>query len=232
MKISYLICTHNETDTLSRLLERIINIKHDEDEIIILDDFSNNQKTKEILESVQCCVLNTKMYRHELKNDYGFHKNVGIEKCSGDWVLQIDGDELPSETLIFNIRDIIETNVNVELIYVPRINDFRGVTQEHAKQWGWKLTEMEFFRPSENKKVKSLVVQYPDYQGRIFKNDYPRIHWDRKLHEKIVGHNQYAFLPADEDLFLHHDKTILQQQQTNQRYNKEFSVEENMGHAI
>jgi glycosyltransferase involved in cell wall biosynthesis len=140
MKISYLICTHNETDTLVRLLERVSNNKVENDEIIILDDFSDNQKTKEILESICCCVLNTKMYRHELKNNYGFHKNFGTEKCSGDWVVQLDGDEIPSETLIFNIREIIDTNKYVELIFVPRINDYRGVTENDAKHWGWRLT--------------------------------------------------------------------------------------------
>ena len=225
MKISYLICTHNETDTLSRLLERIINIRCEEDEIIILDDFSNNQKTKEILESISCCVLNVKVYKHELKNDYGSHKNFGIEKCSGDWIFQIDADELPSETLIFNIRDIIETNKNVELIFVPRINDYRGVTQEDARHWGWKLS----VSPKCNNR---LIVQWPDSQSRIFKNDYPRIHWERKLHEKIVGHNQYAFLPADEDLALYHDKTMAKQLETNLRYNKDFSVDDNKGHKV
>ena len=231
MKISYLVTCKNETDTLSRLLMRLINSRFDDDEIVILDDFSDNDTTKKILNDVSN-IKNVFVYQDSLNNDYGSHKNFGVEKCKKTWIFQLDGDELPSETLIFNIRDIIETNINVELIYVPRINDYRGVTQDHAKQWGWKLTEMEFFRPCENKRVKSLVVQYPDFQGRIFKNDYPRIKWERKLHEKIEGHKEYAFLPADEDLALYHDKSIETQIQTNLRYNKLFSVEDNMGHKV
>ena len=115
--------------------------------------------------------------------------------------------------------------MNVELIYVPRINDFRGVTEEHAKQWGWRLTPSPFCnnRP---------IINWPDFQGRIYKRDTNRIKWDRKLHEKIVGHNEYAFLPADEDLALYHDKTIEKQIQTNLRYNQQFSVEDNMGHKV
>ena len=224
MKISYLICTHNEVDTLKRLLERIISIRYNTDEIIILDDFSDNQKTKEILESVHH-VLNTKIYRHELKNNYGSHKNFGTEKATGDWIFQIDGDEIPSETLIFNIREIIDTNKNVELIYVPRINDYRGVTENDAKQWGWRLTPS----PSYNNRP---IVNWPDFQGRIFKRDYPRIRWDRKLHEKITGHNQYAFLPPEEDLALYHDKTMAKQLETNLRYNKDFSIDDNKGHKV
>ena len=53
MKISYLITVHNETDTLIKLLERLINNKFDEDEIVILNDFSDNIKTEKIL--IQVC---------------------------------------------------------------------------------------------------------------------------------------------------------------------------------
>ena len=222
MKISYLITVHNETDTLIKLLERLINNKFGEDEIIVLDDFSDNVETKKILNSASEKIT---VFQHSLNNNYGAHKNFGNSKCLGDWIFQIDADELPSETLIFNVRDIIDTNVNVELIYVPRINDYKGVTQEHAKQWGWRLTPS----PSCNNRP---LVNWPDFQGRIYKRVPERIRWDRKLHEKIEGHNQYAFLPADEDLALYHDKTIEKQLQTNLRYNQQFSVEDNLGHKV
>lgn len=225
MKISYLISTHNETDTLSRLLERLINNKLNNDEIIILDDFSDNEKTKNFLKFIDALHQNIIIYQHALNADYGSHKNFGIEKCTGDWIMQIDADELPSETLIFNIRDIISANENVELIYVSRVNDYRGVTQEHANQWGWRLSPSPF---CENRPI----VNWPDFQSRLFKRDYPRIHYDRKLHEKIIGHNQYAFLPAEEDLSFYHDKNISQQIQTNLRYNRDFSEPDNKGHQV
>lgn len=222
MKLSYLISVHNETDTLVKLLERVINNRLEGDEIVILDDYSDNPKTKEILAQASPRV---KIVQHKLDNDYGAHKNFGNVHCTGDWVFQIDGDERPSETLIFNIRDIIETNLNVEMIYVPRLNDYIGVTPEIAKQWGWRLT------PSPTCGNRP-IINWPDYQSRIYKRVPERIKWDRKLHEKIVGHEEYAFLPPDEDLALYHDKTIETQIKTNQRYNKVFSVEDNLGHKV
>ncbi len=223
MKLSYLISVHNETNTLINLLERVINQRVDGDEIVILDDYSNNSLTNKIILDA-CKNKNVFTYLHHLDNDYGTHKNFGTEKCTGDWIFQIDGDELPSETLIFNIRDIISTNLNIELIYVPRINDYKGVTEEHAKPWGWRLTISPTY--------KRPLVNWPDYQSRLYKRDIGRIKWDRKLHEKIVGHEQYSFLPADEDLALYHDKTIEKQLETNKRYNQQFSVEDNMGHKV
>ena len=40
MKISYSILTHNEDDSLLKLLEFLVEHKNEEDEIVILDDFS------------------------------------------------------------------------------------------------------------------------------------------------------------------------------------------------
>lgn len=231
MRISYLITVKNEMDTLLRLLDRLISIRYnDGDTIVILDDFSDNEKTKHILKETHSPGQGIVVYQHHLNNDYGSHKNFGVEKCVGDFVFQIDADELPSETLLFNIREIIETNKTMELIYVPRINDFRGVTQDHAKKWGWKLTDMEFFRPCENKRITAPIVNFPDYQSRIFKRDINRIKWNRKLHETIVGHTKYSHLPAEEDLSIYHDKTIETQIKTNLRYNEQFSIQDNIGH--
>ena len=81
-------------------------------------------------------------------------------------------------------------------------------------------------------KYKAPLINWCDYQSRIYKNVPDRIKWDRKLHEKIVGHDKYSFLPAEEEYALYHDKTIEKQIQTNLRYNKVFSVEDNMGHKV
>jgi glycosyltransferase involved in cell wall biosynthesis len=162
---------------------------------------------------------------HDLNNDYGAHKNFGIEKCSGDFIFQIDGDEMPPDSLIGeNLHAIIESNPVIEAYAVPRINDFRGVTPEHAKQWGWRLdTSPTYNRPR---------VMWPDYQWRIFKKDFPRISFTRRLHEKIEGYKKYTIFPDDEEYALYHDKTIETQLATNIRYNKLFTESENRGHSV
>ena len=76
MKISYLITVHNETDTLGKLLERLIKCRYEEDDIVILDDFSDNTTTKEILRQISLR-NNIKVLQHALDNNYGAHKNYG-----------------------------------------------------------------------------------------------------------------------------------------------------------
>lgn len=221
--LSYLITVHNETKTLKNLLDRLDqHIDKNEDEVVILDDFSDNEETKKILSEASYRDY-VHLYQHALEKNYSAHKNYGTSLCKNPWILQIDGDENPIITLLLNIKDIINNNPDVELFLVPRINDFRGVSHEHAKQWGWKLTPS----PACNGR---LVVNFPDYQGRCYRNIPDRIKWDRRLHEKLEGFTKFSALPVDEDLALYHDKTIETQIKTNQRYNEWFTDEENRGH--
>lgn len=229
MKISYLVTSHNETDTLHRLLSTLFNVvKKTNDEIIILDDFSTEKFTNDIIQDFMALevgdMCTIKKYQHKLNNDYGSHKNFGIEKCTGDFIFQIDGDELPPESLLGdNLKEFLSLNKDTELYWIARINHFIGVTPEDAKQWGWKLSKSLSLKDT-------TIVNYPDFQGRIFKRDYPRIKWECRLHEKITGFLRYSILPIDEEYAMLHTKTIEKQRETNIRYNKDFTDSENRGH--
>jgi glycosyltransferase involved in cell wall biosynthesis len=220
MKISYLVTVSNETTTFSNLLIRLKFTIGEEDEIVIVLDSNckNNDETKHLISDFQ--FNNVKKLEHNLNNNYSEHKNWGANQCSGDFIFQIDGDELPSDLLILNIKEIINANPNIETFWVSRINDFKGVSEEHAKRWGWKLSQSTLYnRP---------IINWPDPQGRIFKH-IPTIKWSGRLHERLTGNNTFAYLPFDEELALYHDKTIEKQLETNLRYNRDFTEKENQG---
>jgi glycosyltransferase involved in cell wall biosynthesis len=143
MKISYLVTCSTETDTLKTLLKTIRLSKTDDDDIVILMDekyVKEQNETHTILGAFHHC-WGCRILSHPLNNDYGAHKNYGIEICSGDYIFQLDGDELPPESLLGeNLHELINSNPTIEAYAVPRINDFRGVTDIHAKRWGWRLT--------------------------------------------------------------------------------------------
>ncbi len=235
MKISYLITCKNEVKTLGNLLVAIA-LNQGTDELVVLQDTLGEDETenekyfhKEVRKIVDFYVKgspNCKFFEHPLDKNFGAHKNFGISKCTGDYIFQLDGDELPPEALLGeNLHELLNANPQVEAYAVPRVNDFKGVTETHAKQWGWRLTPSPMCngRP---------VVNFPDYQWRIFKRDYPRISFTRRLHEKIEGYGASTPLPAEEEYSLYHDKTIEKQVETNQRYNKMFTQDENKGHSV
>ena len=93
MKISYSILTHNEDESLQRLLEFLVKHKDEEDEIVILDDYSDNEKTKEILDTM-CSINEIKFEQRHLHKDYAGQKNHLTGMCKGDYIINIDADEL------------------------------------------------------------------------------------------------------------------------------------------
>ena len=202
MKISYSILTHNETKSLEKLLRFLVKWKADEDEIVILDDYSDDKKTKQILDfyvSTEDIIYE----QRSLNNDYATQKNYLKSMCSGDYSFNLDADEMISRWLIKNIHGILEDN-QIDLIYLPRINTVEGLTQQHIQQWGWNVNEEGW-------------INFPDWQGRVFKNR-PNIKWEKPVHEMIKGFQTYAHLPTEKPFCMLHYKKIEKQEQQNKKY--------------
>ena len=211
MKISYGITVHNEQEELERLLGKLLISIDEEDEVVICVD-GNHKGVRDVIElySIDSRVIH---YDRKLDGNFADHKNSVIEKSSGDYIFHIDADEYPNKILLQQLKQILEIN-NVDLIWIPRVNTIDGMTEEHIKKWGWRVTENRW-------------VNYPDYQARVFRN-HKDIRWTRPLHEHIVGCKTYAHLPPHEELSLYHPKTIQKQEQQNLFYNQNFSKELNV----
>ena len=203
IKMSYSILTHNETDSLLRLIEFLVNHKDEKDEIVILDDFSDNEKTKEILDTM-CSIHEIKFEQRHLLKDYAGQKNHLTRMCSGDYIMNIDADELPSKYLIKNIKTILMSNPTIDLYWVPRVNTVDGLTQQHIDKWGWNVNEQGW-------------INFPDYQGRIWRNR-PNILWKNPVHEVLDGYKEHTFLPQEEKFCFYHPKDIDRQEKQNEFY--------------
>ena len=203
--ISYSILTHNETDSLLKLIDFLITYKDDEDEIVILDDYSDNKETKKILDAT-VSIYDIKFEQRHLLKDFAGQKNYLRRMCSRNYVFNLDADELPKLHLMRNIKEILKTNSNIDFIWVPRINTVDGLTQEHIQKWNWQVNDSEW-------------INFPDYQGRIHKNR-PNIRWEKPVHEVMTGYNEYSFLPAEEEYCIVHHKLIEKQEKQNEFYGK------------
>ena len=205
MKISYGITVHNEAEELNQLLEILVHHIDEEDEIVIVDDYSNEETQEVITSWVQQYAdkRTLRVFQRKLGGDFAKHKNFVIEQSSGDYIFHIDADEYPNVILIQQLKQILEIN-QVDLIWIPRINTVEGITQAHLNTWGWKTTEQGW-------------INYPDYQSRVFRND-ERIRWQRPVHEQITGCKTYSHIPPQEELSLYHPKTIHKQETQNQLY--------------
>jgi len=203
MKISYSILTHNETDSLMKLIDFLVEHKDEDDEIVILDDYSDNEDTKKILDTT-VSIYEIKFEQRHLLKDYAGQKNHLTRMCKGDYIINIDADELPHKYLMKNIKEILESNTTIDLYYVPRINTVEGLTQDHINKWRWNVNEKGW-------------INFPDWQGRIWRNR-PNIRWEKPVHEMLVGFKEYTFLPQEEEYCFYHLKTIDKQEQQNKFY--------------
>ena len=203
MKISYAITVHNELEELMKLLDFLNNNIREEDEIVI--QYDKGGVTQEVLE-----FLNIKKELHgytvvgfPLNKDFASYKNNLKSNCTGDYIFQIDADEIPHEVMIAYLPQVLEDNP-VDIIFVPRVNTVDGLTQEHIQKWRWNVNERGW-------------VNWPDYQTRIYKNT-EDVTWMNKVHEKITGYDTFSNFPAEEHWALYHPKQIDRQEKQNQFY--------------
>ena len=140
MKISFAICVCNELEEIKRLVLFLFEHKRKEDEIVILYDEKNGNP--EILDFL----LPYNKFPHvqtwrgfDFEGNFSYWKNKLNDYCAGDYIYQIDADEMISEYMVKNVNQILEMNPNVDLIFVPRINTVDGLTEEHINKWGWRV---------------------------------------------------------------------------------------------
>ena len=199
--ISIAITVCNEAPELKMLLDFLQeNALSDQYELVVQIDKDNY--TDEVIEVI--VNRGVKHYFHPLNKDFASYKNELFKYCSGDFILQLDADELVSIDFLRLIPEIIEANPEVDLYYIPRINTVSGITPEHIQKWGWRY---------ENERVN-----WPDYQTRLYRNT-PEIKWRNAVHEVIEGHKQFTVLPSVDELALIHHKSIEKQEKQNQFYN-------------
>ena len=200
MKISYAISTWNEHTELEKLLSFLVKHIDENDEIVVQCDKGNT--TPEVYKVLDS--LNQSYIEFSLNGDFASFKNNLKNNCTGDWIFQIDADELPHEFLITNLKEVLKSNLSTDLILVPRINTVDGLTKDHINKWRWNINGKGW-------------VNFPDYQTRIVQNS-PKINWTSKVHEVLVGHESYTLLPQEEEWCLYHPKSIGRQEAQNNFY--------------
>jgi hypothetical protein len=172
MILSYAITVCNELDEIKRLLPFLIEKKGINDEVVILFDETNG--SPEVLEYLLSFnkLPNVQTWRGlDFKNNFSDWKNKLSDYCKGDYIFQLDADELVGEMFMLNIKPILETNPEVDLYYLSRINIVEGITDEHIRMWGWSVNQKGW-------------INFPDKQGRIFRKN---LKWFGNVHERIRG---------------------------------------------
>ena len=193
MKITYSIQVCNESRELYSLLNFLIKVKDEEDYInVIVDSLHTTDKVKLVNEHFKDSIsVFYNPFINFCKNAH-FH----LEKCTTEYMFGIDADEMPQESMIKGLKQVLNEH-NVDILYIPRINIHPGSTQEflektkfHVNQVGW--------------------INWPDYQGRVIKKD---VKWTDEIHTKpIHDGKKVGSLGDNPTLALWHIKSIEKQE--------------------
>jgi hypothetical protein len=204
MKISYGLTVCNEHEELKNLIEYLFKRIDSEDEIVVVYD--QNRVTPEVLKVIEDYKAEATSYPFDFQQNFLENKNFMNSKCTGNYIFQIDADEIPESFLVENLKSILEDNP-VDLLITPRKNLVKGLTQEHIQKWRWNVNEQGW-------------VNWPDAQKRIYKNT-PEIKWSgHQVHGMVEGYKTFATLPFTEEWSIIHNKTIDRQEKQNERYTK------------
>jgi len=205
LNVTYAITVCNEIEEITRLVNFLHPRIQSDDEILIqYDEDGVTDAVKDYLSIINTLHQNIKVIGFPLNDDFATFKNNIKNHAKGIFIFQIDADEIPHEYLIANMHDFLESNKDVDLFFVPRVNTVEGLTQEHIKKWRWNVNEKGW-------------VNWPDVQTRIYRRT-SEIEWEGKVHERIKGYNTLTVFPQEEEFALYHPKDIERQERQNNYY--------------
>ena len=134
MKISYAIPVCNESMEIQRLISFLLQTKKPNDEIVVLFDKTNGSAGVE--EYLRSHSINGEFqwYPYEFDGHFGNMKNHLTSLCSGDYIFQIDADELPHAILMENLHDILEMN-GLNPSFSRQMKDYNGLGTQVSKEF-------------------------------------------------------------------------------------------------
>jgi len=164
IKLSVALAVYNEADNLAKCLDGIKDLA---DEIIVVDGASTDA-TISIAESYGARVI-----KEINRTNFHINKQIAIDACQGDWILQLDADERVSSMLATEIKTCVEAPLASApyAYYLKRRNYFLG-------QW------------------MSKGGMYPDPVIRLFQKGKARLP-QASVHELMVVDGPIKWLNQD-----------------------------------
>ncbi|MEK7129534.1 MAG: glycosyltransferase family 2 protein [Patescibacteria group bacterium] len=148
---SIALAVYNEEENLERCLTSVVGLA---DEVIVVDGGSTD-RTAEIARE-----FNAKVIKTDNPPIFHINKQKAISACTGEWILQLDADEVVSGELHKEIAHIISSNSEFAGYFIARRNYFLG----HWLRKGG---------------------QYPDYVIRLLRRGKGRFPC-KSVHEQII----------------------------------------------
>ena len=131
MKLSVVLATRNEEENIAKCLESVKSIVDlpagEASEIIVFDEYSTDN-TKKIAES-----FGAKVYLEPHHDIFHITKQKAIDMAKGDWILQMDADEVITSELAEEISKVIKMTNEEILNRKPKSEKLQKLFERHQK---------------------------------------------------------------------------------------------------
>ncbi len=185
-KISAILITQNEAETLQRCLEGL----HWCDEIVIVDSESGD-------ETVELARKYTDKISIEAFKGFGPQKQSAVEKTSHEWVFSIDADEEVTPLLAQEIASVLEQKNRVKGFLIPRKNLYGSKWIRFGGQYP--DYNLRLFSKSHGEFTHQIIHERILVSGEVEKLSHPLIHHAYKdLSSMMQKLNRYTNLAAEE----------------------------------
>lgn len=115
LKFSIIIPAYNCEDLVSKCLDSILNQTYKNFEIIVIDDCSTDN-TLNVLKSYSNYI---RIFSTPKNSRQGAARNIGLDNCSGDYILFIDSDDyLSAPDVLYKIYNLIIQNNIPDIVYL------------------------------------------------------------------------------------------------------------------
>jgi len=200
-KISVVLATRNEEENIKRCLDSVRSIAN---EIIVVDEYSND-KTTEIAKK-----MGAKVYLEPHHEIFHITKQKSLNLASGEWVLQLDADEVVTQALA---KEIVSTINNQPLTIPDRKKKLFNKHQDLIEKRDGKIGKdiggiVGYFIPRINMFLGKPLIHagvYPDGVIRLVKNGFARFP-QKSVHEQIQLDGKVGWLNNN---ILHYDSPTL-----------------------
>jgi glycosyltransferase involved in cell wall biosynthesis len=198
IKLSVVLATRNEEENIARCLESVKGLA---DEIIVVDENSTD-KTREIAEK-----LGAKVFLEPHHDIFHITKQKAMERAKGEWILQLDADEVVAPELFKQITSVI--NGIPPHVKNKLFDRHQKLIEERDGPIGKKTGEIVgYFIPRKNMFLGHALIHagvYPDGVIRLVKNGKAKFP-QKSVHEQISLDGEVGWLSGD---LLHYDSPTL-----------------------
>lgn len=186
MKLSVVLATYNEQDNIGKCLESVKSLA---DEIVVVDG-SSQDHTRKIAKSFGARVIKT-------ANRPMFHTNkqMAIDAAKGDWILQLDADEVIDPELVEEIKKVITKNSKYPAFELKRKNFFLGKWLKKGGQYPDPLIRL--FKKGKARLPQKSVHEQMEVDGEIGMVKGHLIHYTAPTFSRYLRNaNRYTTLTA------------------------------------